>query len=216
MNDFIVQSGKSKSLVREFLKRVKDLSNSFIIKVKNKLYIDKVLLEYFKLPNNYKVSISYFIFKIISYPKMKVNRESMKEEAHSQFVPYYETMYTDLSQIDWNLFGHVSYNREIPIVDCIFLFEKLYIRLKRKFGSNVCLFYTTEKDKERRGYHNHLVLNTSDYDTLPGIKCFIDAYFRRNNLGLTDIRIYDRKKDGLRYIMKDLHIINDGFEFLNY
>lgn len=216
MNDFIFQSGKSKSLVREFLRMVKDLSNSLIIKVKNKLYIDKILLEYFKLPNNYKVSVSYFIFRIINYPKMKVTREKMKKEANSQFELYTETLYNDLSEIDWNLFGGVTYSKEVSIEDCIYFFEKLYRKLKRKFGSHICLFYTSEKDKARKSHHNHFVLKTSDIDNLWEIKYFIDSYFRRNNRGVTDIRKYDGSKPGLRYIMKDIPTINDGFEFLNY
>lgn len=215
LNDFISLSGKSKSLVREFLRMVKDLSNSFFIKVKNKVYIDKILLEYFKLPNTYKVSVSYFIFRIINYPRMKANNERMKEEAHSNYEPYYETIYNDLSQRSWDLFGHVSYTKEITIVDCIYLFEKLHKKLKKNFGSQIIMFYTTEKDKARKGYHNHFVLKTSDIDNIWEIKYFIDSYFRRNNRGITDIRKYEGSKQGLRYIMKDIPEVNDGFELLS-
>jgi hypothetical protein len=216
LTDFMLIVHKSESTIRRFIKEVLVSSNSLIIKIKNKYYMDKVLLDYFKYPYSYRISVSYFIFKIIQYPKMKVKKEKMKEEAFSQFEPYYESMYADLSRVSWNLFGHVSYHREISLVDCIYVFEKLYRKLKRKFGSQIYLFYTTEKDKSRRGHHNHFLLYAFERDTLPGIKCFIDAFFRKNYFALTDVRIYDREKDGLRYIMKDIQIINDGFELLNY
>jgi hypothetical protein len=215
LTEFMLIVNKSETTVRRFIKEVLISCNSLIIKIKNKYYLDKVLLDYFKYPYSYRISVSYFIFKIIQYPKMKVNKEKVKEEAYAQFEPYYETLYNDLSRVDWNLFCHVSYNREIPIEDCIYFFEKLYRKLKQKFGSQIYLFYTTEKDKSRRGHHNHFLLYSSESDTLPGIKYFIDAFFRRNYLGLTDVRIYDRKKDGLRYIMKQVPQINDGFELLS-
>ena len=209
LTEFMTIVHKSETTIRRFIKEVLINCNTLIIKVKNKYYLDKILLEYFKYPYSYRISVSYFIHSVIKKPA-----RSPVTFSEYQFEPYYETMYNDLSNIDWNIFGSVTYSREIPIVDCIYLFERLFRRIVRKFRCHVSLFYTTEKDKLRKGYHNHFVFHATDCDALSEIKNFIDGYFRRNNLGLTDLRIYDWGKNGLRYIMKEIPQINDGFELL--
>lgn len=198
LNDFIIESKKSDSTIRKFIKEI-DLANShWVKKIKNRYYLNKRLLEYFTIP--YKISFSYWVYAF-------VNRSNKpKCQSLSQAWEDY------LLNKEWNYFGHVSYERETSMLDCMYLFDRLIKKIRKSIKSKVEIFYTSERNKIRRkGFHSHFVLYSSNVKDLENIKTIIDSFFRRNALGLTDIERYIRELDGVKYIMKEININKDGF-----
>lgn len=202
LDDFIIESKRSDSTIRKFIKDIGVANTIWIKKIKNKYYLNKRLLEYYMVP--YKMSVSYFIYTHLE--KSRIPRNTLLSES----------LLDHLDKHEWHFFGHVSYERETSMMDCMYLFDKVIIRIKKLVKCDVEIFYTSEKNKIRnKGYHSHFVLYASNTKELENIRNIVEYFFRKNALGLTDIQIYIRDLDGLSYIMKDIDANKDGYGFIS-
>jgi hypothetical protein len=201
IDDFIIDSLISESTLRKFIKDVLRYNTDLIRKIKNKYFLSKKLIDYFKYP--YKMSVSYYLFLLRNKDK--------KKKTVSLSTSLKEYIYN----IKWDLFGHISYEPDLSIVDCMFQFYNVEKVLSKEFGPGIKIFYTTERNKGgRRGFHNHFVLYSPDKSILGSIKIIIDIYFRKYGLSLTDIERYIGKYQGLDYIMKEVNIHKDGYDLI--
>jgi hypothetical protein len=202
LNDFILESKRSDSTIRKFIKEIGMVNSTWVRTIKNRYYLNKRLLEYFLVP--YKMSVSYFVFTYLNKSKRSKTRSLS------------ESMLDHLKNKEWNYFGHISYEKETSMMDCMYLFDKVIKRIKKMVKCDVEIFYTSERNKIRnKGYHSHFVLYTSNLDENENIKNIIESFFRRNALGLTDITKYIKELDGLKYIMKDINVIKDGYGLIS-
>ncbi|MGD0755920.1 MAG: hypothetical protein ABR927_12755 [Bacteroidales bacterium] len=198
LKDFRIESKISESTIRNFIKEVLRFSKDLVRIIKNKYYLSKELVKYFKYP--YKMSVSYYLFLLRNKGKRK--NEVLLSTSWKEY----------LYDIKWDLWGHINYEPDLTIIDCMFQFYKVEKILRKEFGPGVKLFFTTERNKGgRKGFHNHFVLYSSDKSLLGSIKITIDLFFRRNGLSVTDVEKYIKEKKGLRYIMKEIDIIKDGY-----
>lgn len=201
INDFKVKSKISESTIRTFIKEVLRFNQDLIRIIKNKFYLSLELLDYFKNPH--RMSVSYYLFLLRNR-----NKKKNKVLLSTSWKEY-------LCTTKWDMFGHVNYEHDLSLEDCMFYFYRVEKILKRKVGHGIKLFYTTEKNKGgRKGFHNHFVLYTSDKSKLGFIKNIIDSFFRKDGLSITDIGRYIMEKKGLKYILKEVDDIKDGYDLI--
>ena len=69
-----------------------------------------------------------------------------------------------LWQLDWSFFITVAYQLERNKKSCFRQMHALYENLEQKYGAATAirLFFTSEPFTNRKGYHNHLVLNVTN------------------------------------------------------
>lgn len=198
LNDFRVKSKVSESTVRIFIKEVLRFNRNLVRIVKSKYYLSKDLVGYFKYP--YRMSVSYYLFLLRNRGKRKY--QLLLSTSWKEYI----------YDIQWDIWGHINYEPDLTLEDCMFQFYKVEKILRKKFVSGIKIFFTTERNKGgRKGFHNHFVLYSPDKSLLGSIKITIDSFFRRNNLSVTDIERYIKEKKGLKYIMKEIDIIKDGY-----
>lgn len=202
LNDFMIESKKSDSTIRKLIKDIGVMDPIWVRKIKNRIYLNKRLLEYYLVP--YKMSVKYFVYTHLN----KSKRTRIKSLS--------ESMLDYLQSKEWSFIGHVSYERDTSMMDCMYLFDKTIKRIKRLVKCDVEIFYTSERNKIRnKGFHSHFVLYSSNAEELENIRNIIESYFRRNALALTEIQRYIRELNGLKYIMKEINIHKDGYGLIS-
>lgn len=201
LNDFVFESLTADSTIRKFIKEIKRYNSVLVRKIKNKYFLSKELLGYFKYP--YKISVSYFLYLLRNPGKRK--NEVLLSTSWKEY----------LYDVEWDIWGHINYEQDLSLEECMFQFYKLNKTLRKKFGSGVKLFVTTERNKGgRKGFHNHFVLCSSDKTRIGFIKSTIDSFFRRNDLAITDVTKYIPDLGGLNYILKEIEILKDGYDLI--
>jgi hypothetical protein len=117
-----------------------------------------------------------------------------------------------LWQLDWSFFITVAYKTERTQKGCFKQMHGLYEHLEKKYGEATALrlFFTTEPFPNRKGYHNHLVLNIASKKLQEEIITEIQNYFSYDRV---DVGIYDPYKAGIFYMSKE-GIINEDWDIL--
>ena len=117
-----------------------------------------------------------------------------------------------LWQLDWSYFVTVAYKSERTQKSCFKQMHALYEHLEKKYGEPTALrlFFTSEPFNNRKGYHNHLVLNITNKKLHEKIITEIQNYFSYDRV---DVGIYDPYKAGIFYMSKQ-GIINEDWDIL--
>jgi len=117
-----------------------------------------------------------------------------------------------LWQLNWSFFFTVAYKSDRDKKSCFKQMHGLYEYLNEKFGDNTALriFFTTEPFTNRKGHHNHFVLNVSNKKMLEEVKEEVENYFKYDRV---DVTIYDKYKAGIFYASKE-GLVNEDWDIM--
>ena len=115
-------------------------------------------------------------------------------------------------QLDWSFFLTVAYKLERNKKSCYKQMNALYEHLEQKYGdvTKLRLFFTSEPFTNRKGYHNHMVLNVTNRKLHEEILNEIRDYFSFDRV---DVRPYDMYKAVVFYMTKE-GTINEDWDIL--
>ena len=107
---------------------------------------------------------------------------------------------TRLFQMDWSYFITISHKKIMTKNECYDKMSELFEELKKMRPNNeIRMYFTTEKFKNREGYHNHIILYSNKKNWLEEI--IIKEYlFSHDKIDFQD---YDKYNSGLFYIGKE-------------
>lgn len=115
-------------------------------------------------------------------------------------------------QLNWTFFFTIAYKSDRNKKSCFKQMHGLFEHLENKFGNDtgLRLFFTTEPFTNRKGYHNHLVLNIVNKRLQKQVREEVQAYF---NFDRVDVGIYDKYKAGIFYASKE-GLVNEDWDIL--
>ena len=108
--------------------------------------------------------------------------------------------------------------------------QTLFAKMQAAFpGQDLQMFYAIERNSEGKGCHSHFVIGGGELDAKLAID-WLTGYFQpygQSNLSSdaassptaqkvasVDLRVFDPQQNWLFYIVKQLHILPDSYEFL--
>lgn len=117
-----------------------------------------------------------------------------------------------LWQMEWSFFFTIAYKAERNKKSCFRVMNAVYEHLINKFGevTGLRLFFTTEEFVNRKGYHNHFVLNIENKKLHEQIVAEIKNYFSYDRV---DVSLYDKYKAGVFYASKE-GLVNEDWDIL--
>lgn len=193
--------------------------------------------EFMRLANVSKSTVDRLKRKIKKTEPNKLKFESGKQKLHKdllkQFSPDYFVDFHDLVNYqlnlgkninsmnsiwgffllskEWNLFGTLNYEKETSTKSCINRFKRIFNDLKSN-NPKIESFYATEKNSNRKGYHLHfLIKTTNSYEK--NIKEKIENIKFPSNKTL-ELKEYQQNKFGAGYITKIITENPDGYGFI--
>jgi hypothetical protein len=120
------------------------------------------------------------------------------------------------SQQEWTWYCHASYEMPHNVLACHSIMERFFERLQSKFPQySFRLLFASERNEADNGFHNHFVIYSSDGGKNTKMKEYSENYFRSKGIGaFTKIERYDPNLNGVNYILKDISLVPDGWDFL--
>lgn len=195
IKEFIKSVKKSRSTIYRFYAKNSDLFDE--TKLKNRKRIIPV--------SHHK----YFNIEIMhdEYNLVCAENRSMKNLIDGLMDK--ESLCRTLWDMPWSHFITVAYKLERNKKSCYRMMASLYDELTEEFkGENINIFFTTESFNDRKGYHNHFVINISNEALQVEVVDYIKGFFNYNRL---DIAKYDPFKAGLFYIAKE-GLVNEDWD----
>lgn len=188
LKEFITSTKSSKSTIYRFYKKNKELfeetkmkSGKRIFPVEHARYFDSEIMH-----DENKI--------------LRLQNQSMKNLING--LMNRESLPTRLWYLDWDLFFTVAYKLERNKNSCYRQMSGLYEMLEKKYGddSTLRLFFTSEQFAERKGYHNHFVLQIGNKKLREEVVNNVSEYFSYDRIM---VGIYDPFKAGLFYTAKE-------------
>ncbi len=114
--------------------------------------------------------------------------------------------------LDWSFFITVAYQLERNKKSCFRQMHALYEHLEQKYGDATAmrLFFTSEPFTNRKGFHNHIVLNVTNKKLHETIITDIQNFFSYDRV---EVGVYDKYKAGVFYMSKE-GTINEDWDIL--
>ena len=198
--------------LKEFLRTTKK-SKSTIIRFYNK---NRDLAEERKMKGNkrlYPVSHARYFDSEIMFDENKVLRQENQSMRNliDNLVDK-DSLQFRLWQLDWSFFITVAYRLEREKKSCFRQMHALYEHLEQKYGdvNALRLFFTSEPFTNRKGYHNHIVLNITNKKLHEEILNEIKEFFSYDRV---EVGIYDKYKAAVFYMSKE-GTINEDWDIL--
>lgn len=188
LNEFSrINSGNSVPKLRRLIKRVEHKNcNEYLYRIWNKIYVAPAVLT---LQNK-----SYTCLSGIT----------------GNWAVY-------LSNLKWDYIGAVHFKNKQQLLTAnqrmITFFDKLSKRFKT---AEIRLFYVCEKNQDDNGFHSHFLLYTNTGQNSE-VKSFTENHFRGNGespFANTWIDTFQPSKDGIPYILKEIHLYSEGMDLL--
>jgi hypothetical protein len=198
LKEFIKSTKSSKSTIYRFYRKNKELfeetklkSNKRVFPVDHARYFDSE-----KMFDENKV--------------LRMQNQSMKNLINGLMDR--ESLSTRMWYLDWNFVFTVAYKLDRNKNSCYRQMSALYEMLEKKYGndSTIRLFYTTEPFTERKGYHNHFVLQIGNKKLHEQVVEDVKNYFSYDKI---DAGIYDKFKAILFYVAKK-GLINEDWDIM--
>lgn len=113
-----------------------------------------------------------------------------------------ETLPATFWGLEWSFFFTVAYRAERNKKSCFRLMTAMFDELNTKYGDSTDLqmFFTTEPFPNRKGYHNHFVIQIEDRKLQAQVVQDIVKFFEYDRV---DFSVYDKYKAGLFYMSKE-------------
>ncbi len=186
MNEFIKTVHTSRSTVNRFYKKYKALKKERQKDGRNML-----------IPENH---IKYFSLDMMIEHEHNLRKKIYQMQNLLDCIRRGDDMQNFLWEMEWDLYGTISYKDLMSSLSCYDRMTKLHEQLKVLVGeAEVRLFFTTESYGNRNGHHNHFVCYCSNKSLLPIIQTAIQNTFKRNQV---DLQPYDRDNTGVFYVTK--------------
>ncbi len=126
--------------------------------------------------------------------------------------------YTYLNQFTWHLYGCVAFENELSVITVKERMNSYFNKLVSKMtGIELRMFYVTEKNPSRGGYHSHFLLKVGNESKLEEFMNVTKRHFiGKGKKKYADLRIdpYYPDKGGIAYLLKEIHQLSDGYDLL--
>ncbi|MDR5591895.1 hypothetical protein [Christiangramia sp. SM2212] len=146
--------------------------------------------------------IKYFNFDLMLEDEARINKRMRNMEKLLDCIRHKEDMPTFLFQMEWNIFGTISYRDELSSKSSYNRMQKIWnkIETKYKVNNSLRMYFTTEHYGIRDGHHNHFVIYSENKKYLEDINLMIK---NMNKFDRVDLEEYDPYDSGIYYISKD-------------
>jgi len=188
ITEFKITTKASKSKVYRFYKKNVELWNETKLKIGKRLF-----------PTDHA---RYFDSEIMFDENKILRQENQSMRNLIDCLVDKDSLQYRFWQLDWSFFVTVAYQLERNKKSCFRQMHALYEHLENKYGDATALrlFFTSEPFTNRKGYHNHLVLNITNKKLHEEIITEIQNYFSYDRF---DVSIYDKYKAGIFYMTKE-------------
>jgi hypothetical protein len=157
-----------------------------------------------------------FFVRILNKYFVSPSLNNLSNEHYSKLIELKGNLATYLTGFEWDYIGCVRFASCLKQLTVKHKMEKMFELLTKKYKSaSVRMFYVCEKNKENNGYHSHFVIQSKDIPKT-NLKSFIENHFRGKANGIyanTKIEKYDPNLGGIPYMLKELHLNCDGYDF---
>jgi hypothetical protein len=198
LKKFIISTKASKSTIYRFYKKNEELWNETKIPSGKRLFpIDHA---------------RYFDSEIMFDENKVLRQENQSMRNLIDNLVDKDSLQFRIWQLDWSFFVTVAYKLERNKKSCYKQMNALYEHLEQKYGdvTKLRLFFTSEPFTNRKGYHNHMVLNVTNRKLHEEILNEIRDYFSFDRV---DVRPYDMYKAVVFYMTKE-GTINEDWDIL--
>lgn len=198
LKEFIISTKSSKSTIYRFYKKNKDLFEQTKLKSGKRVF---------------PVDHARYFDSEIMFDENKVLRlqnQSMKNLINGLMDR--ESLSTRLWYLDWNFVFTVAYKLERNKLSCYRKMSGLYEMLEKEYGeeTTIRLFFTTEPFADRKGYHNHFVVQIGNKKLHERVVETIKDYF---NYDRVEAGVYDKYKAILFYVAKE-GLVNEDWDIM--
>ena len=124
-----------------------------------------------------------------------------------------ESMNEFLNVIDWNIFGSVRYENKYSKYSCMRKMVQLHRHLMKKIpDTSVVLYHVSESNDYGicNDFHTHFLIYAEGFSSTQ-LKSISDNFLRCFHDTTTDIRCYDKNKNGVEYINKTINWNRDAY-----
>jgi hypothetical protein len=198
LKEFIISTKSSKSTIYRFYRKNKDLFEQTKLKSGKRVFpVDHA--RYFDS------EIMFDENKLLT-----LQNQSMKNLINGLMDR--ESLSTRLWYLDWNFVFTVAYKSERNKLSCYRQMSGLYEVLEKEFGeeTTIRLFFTTEPFADRKGYHNHFVVQIGNKKLHERVVETIKDYF---NYDRVEAGVYDQYKAILFYVAKE-GLVNEDWDIM--
>ena len=198
LKEFIASTKTSKSTIYRFYRKNKELFEETKMKNGKRVFL---------------VDHARFFDSEIMHDENKVLRlqnQSMKNLINGLMDR--QSLSTRLWYLDWTFAFTIAYKLERNKNSCYRQMSGLYEMLEKKYGNDttIRLFFTTEAFAERKGCHNHFVLQIGNKKLRQQVVEDIKEYFSYDRV---DAGIYDQFKAVLFYVAKE-GLVNEDWDIM--
>lgn len=198
LKEFIARTKSSKSTIYRFYKKNKDLfDETKLIKGKRIYPVDHA---------------RYFDSEVMHDENKILRQENQSMRNLIDCLVDKDSLQYRLWRMEWSFFFTAAYKAERNKKSCFRVMNAVYEHLINKFGEDtgLRLFFTTEEFVNRKGYHNHFVLNIENKKLHEQIVAEIKNYFSYDRV---DVSLYDKYKAGVFYASKE-GLVNEDWDIL--
>jgi len=126
----------------------------------------------------------------------------------------------ELKKYNWKIKADINYNNAYGILSTQRRMESFFRRLRLKFPrTNLNFFYSSERNSDRTGFHNHFLLAFGDEYADSSIEGFIVQHFRGKGeepYANIHLKAYDWSLDGIGYATKKIKDNPDGYGLITH
>jgi hypothetical protein len=198
VKNFLKRIKKSKSTLYRFYKKNEELYNETRMKKNNRL-----------IPISHA---KYFDSEVLHDENKLLRQENKSMRILIDCLMDKDSLPSTFWHMDWSAFMTVAYHAERNKKSCYKQMTAMYDSLIENFGdeTDIAVFFTTEPFTNRKGYHNHFVLNVKKKSLLEEVINHITKFFKYDRV---DYSIYDKYKAGIFYISKE-GLVNEDWDIL--
>ncbi|MGV8993121.1 MAG: hypothetical protein ACOH1O_03385 [Flavobacterium sp.] len=198
LKEFIRSTRSSKSTIYRFYNKNEELHAETKMKGNKRIY-----------PEDH---IRYFSSEIMHDENKVLRQENNSMKNLIDCLVNKDSLQYRLWQLNWSFFFTVSYKLDRDKKGCFRQMHGLYEFLVNKYGENTELriFFSTEPFANRKGNHNHFVLQVGDKRMEEEIKNDVQTYFSYDRV---DVSVYDKYKAGIFYASKN-GLVNDDWDIM--
>lgn len=198
LKEFIASTKTSKSTIYRFYRKNKELFEETKMKNGKRVF----LVDHARFFDSEKMFDENKV--------LRMQNQSMKNLINGLMDR--QSLSTRLWYLDWTFAFTIAYKLERNKNSCYRQMSGLYEMLEKKYGNDttIRLFFTTEAFAERKGYHNHFVLQIGNKKLHQQVVEDIKEYFSYDRV---DAGIYDQFKAVLFYVAKE-GLVNEDWDIM--
>jgi hypothetical protein len=198
LKEFIASTKTSKSTIYRFYRKNKELFEETKMKNGKRVF----LVDHARFFDSEKMFDENKV--------LRMQNQSMKNLINGLMDR--QSLSTRLWYLDWSFAFTIAYKLERNKNSCYRQMSGLYEMLEKKYGNDttIRLFFTTEAFVERKGYHNHFVLQIGNKKLHQQVVEDVKEYFSYDRV---DVGIYDQFKAVLFYVAKE-GLVNEDWDIM--